>query len=99
MILFSYLSKLKFNNSFSFNIQNNPLLNAIIVFYTIEIIIEPTKKLITTKLMLEPNENLFITKTEETNNKNEVKSYFRAIINHFKEIDNKIKENLKIPEF
>ena len=98
MILFSYLSKLKFNNCFSFNIQNNPLLNTIIVFYTIEIIIEPTKKLITTKLMLEPNENLFITKTEETNNKNEVKSYFRAIINHFKEIDNKIKENLKIPE-
>ena len=99
MILFCYLSNLKINNYFSFNIQNNPLLNSIIIFYTIEIIYDSSKKLVNTKLMLEPNENLFIFKTEENDkNKNEVKSYFRSIISHFEEIGNKIKETLTVPE-
>ena len=49
--------------------------------------------------MLEPNENLFIFNPEEKNtNKNEVKSYFKSIINHFEEIGNKIKESLIIQE-
>ena len=99
MILFSYLSKLNIQNYSSSNIKNNPLLNTIIVFYTIEIVYESTNKLVFTKLMLEPNENLFIFNPEEKNtNKNEVKSYFKSIINHFEEIGNKIKESLIIQE-
>ena len=100
MILFNYLPKLKFKNYSSLNIKNNPLLDSIIIFYTIEIIYKPTKKLINTKLMLEPNENLFNLRIEEKDtNKNEVKrSYFKDIINYFEEVGNKIRESLKIPK-
>ena len=100
MILFNYLPKLKFKNYSSLNIKNNPLLDSIIIFYTIEIIYKPTKKLINTKLMLEPNENLFNLRIEEKDtNKNEVKrSYFKDIINYFEEVGNKIRESLRIPK-
>ena len=99
MILFSYLSELNIKNYSSSNVKNNTLLNKIIIFYTLEIINEGEKKLINTKLILEPNENLYISNPEgKNNNKNEFKSYFKSIINHFQETEIKIRETLKIPE-
>ena len=98
MILFSYLSDLNIKD-YNSNIKNNHLLSKILVFYSIEIINGESKKLINTKLMFEPNENLFICNPEENNsNKSEVKSYFISIINHFEEIEKKIRESLKIKE-
>ena len=94
MILFSYLSDLNIKN-YNSNIKNNPLLCKILVFYSIEIINEEDKKIINTRLMFEPNENLFIFNPEEKNsNKQEVKSYFMSIINHFEETELKIRVNL-----
>ena len=100
MILFSFLTNLNLKINFSSSdIKNNPLLSTIIVLFSIEIIVEENKKLITTKLMFEPNENLFIINRGEKNeNINEDKSYFKSIIKYFEESGMKIKEKLKINE-
>ena len=111
VIFFSYLTNLNINidtkNNFLEGIKKNPLLNNIIVLYSIEIIEEKNKKLVVTKLIVEPNENLYILTNNEnnTNNENENnnelngnkdRGYFMVLMNYLKQEETRIKQSIKI---
>ena len=107
MMFFSYFNNLILEDSFFNNIKNEPLLNNIIVLYSIKIEEQKNRKLIITKLIFEPNENLYFLNNDETNIKKEDeknnelnyqkdKSYFKAIMKYFEQDEIRIRESMKI---
>ena len=87
-------------NSFLENIIHNPLLNKIIVLYSIKKKGEDFRKLVT-KLIFEPNENLYILTNKDTDdnqriNENNENNYFMEIIKYYKQEEKEIKKNIKI---
>ena len=104
IIFFTYftdlIANLNLENSFLENISHNPLLNKIIVLYSIKIKGENFRKLVT-KLIFEPNENLYIL-TNRDNEKNQginegkEKNYFLEIIKYYKQEEKEIKKKIKM---
>ena len=104
IMFFSYftdlIKNLNLENSFLENIIHNPLLNKIIVLYSIKKKGEDFRKLVT-KLIFEPNENLYILTNKDTDdnqriNENNENNYFMEIIKYYKQEEKEIKKNIKI---
>ena len=107
MIFFSYFNNLIIEDPLFNNIKNNPLLNNIIVLYSIKIEEQKNGKLVISKLIFEPNENLYLLNNNENNIKSEEEknneinfpknnSYFKAIMKYFEQDKIRIRKSIKI---
>ena len=107
MIFFSYFNNLIIEDPLFNNIKNNPLLNNIIVLYSIKIEEQKNGKLVVSKLIFEPNENLYLLNNNEANIKSEEEknneinfpkdnSYFKAIMKYFEQDKIRIRKSIKI---
>ena len=107
MIFFSYFNNLIIEDPLFNNIKSNPLLNNIIVLYSIKIEEQKNGKLVVSKLIFEPNENLYLLNNNEANIKSEEEknneinfpkdnSYFKAIMKYFEQDKIRIRKSIKI---
>ena len=107
MIFFSYFNNLIIEDPLFNNINSNPLLNNIIVLYSIKIEEQKNGKLVVSKLIFEPNENLYLLNNNEANIKSEEEknneinfpkdnSYFKVIMKYFEQDKIRIRKSIKI---
>ena len=107
MIFFSYFNNLIIEDPLFNNIKSNPLLNNIIVLYSIKMEEQKNGKLVVSKLIFEPNENLYLLNNNEANIKSEEEknneinfpkdnSYFKAIMKYFEQDKIRIRKSIKI---